>query len=247
MQLERIQNNAPKIPELVMQSLLTAMENGQIKMGEELPPERDLTATLGISRGSLRECLAILEYLSIIETRGNRKIVVKDASYFRKAVSFVRLSVSRSTQEDWAEFRRANEIAIVELACERATEQDLDRLNESVLRLERDLYDYTADVEFHCNLARASHNAIFAATIDLAAGMIADLRIRYYKLPNYYQRTADSHRLIFQAVKNRDKAVAIAEMERHLHLVYEFMEESGECMDSENTASGEEDCSENGN
>ena len=102
MQLERIQNNAPKIPELVMQSLLTAMENGQIKMGEELPPERDLTATLGISRGSLRECLAILEYLSIIETRGNRKIVVKDASYFRKAVSFVRLSVSRSTQEDWA-------------------------------------------------------------------------------------------------------------------------------------------------
>ena len=242
MQLERIQNNAPKIPELVMQSLLTAMENGQIKMGEELPPERDLTATLGISRGSLRECLAILEYLSIIETRGNRKIVVKDASYFRKAVSFVRLSVSRSTQEDWAEFRRANEIAIVELACERATEQDLDRLNESVLRLERDLYDYTADVEFHCNLARASHNAIFAATIDLAAGMIADLRIRYYKLPNYYRRTADS-----QAVKNRDKAAAIAEMERHLHLVYEFMEESSECMGSENTTSGEEDCSENGN
>ena len=116
MQLERIQNNAPKIPELVMQSLLTAMENGQIKMGEELPPERDLTATLGISRGSLRECLAILEYLSIIETRGNRKIVVKDASYFRKAVSFVRLSVSRSTQEDWAEFRRANEIAEATLA-----------------------------------------------------------------------------------------------------------------------------------
>ena len=102
-------------------------------------------------------------------------------------------------------------------------------------------------MEFHCNLARASHNAIFAATIDLAAGMIADLRIRYYKLPNYYRRTADSHRLIFQAVKNRDKAAAIAEMERHLHLVYEFMEESSECMGSENTTSGEEYCSENGN
>ena len=240
LELEKIQNNAPKVPELVMQALLAAMEGGQIKVGEELPPERDLTVTLGISRGSLRECLAILEYLSIIETRGNRKIVVKDASYFRKAVSFVRLSVSRSTQEDWQEFRRATEIAIVELACDRATAEDLDQLNESVLRLERDMYDYMADAEFHYNLARASHNAIFAATSDLASGMIADLRIRYYKLPNYYQRTMESHRRIFQAVKSRDKAAARAEMEQHLHLVYEFMDESGDNWDEKSEA-GETD------
>jgi GntR family transcriptional repressor for pyruvate dehydrogenase complex len=228
MQLEKIQNHAPKVPELVMKALLSAMEDGQIKVGEELPSERDLAETLGIGRGSLRECLAILEYLSIIETRGNRKVVIKDAAYFRKAVSFVRLSIQEDTLLDSIEFRRVNEVAIVELACERATEEDLERLNESVLRLEKDLYDYMADVDFHCNLARASHNVIFAATIDLFTTMIADVRLRYYKLPNYYKRTLDSHRRIYKAIENRDRISAREEMEKHLNLILDFMKESSE-------------------
>ena len=47
MQFEKIQNNGPKVPELVMDSLLKAMEAGTIRVGEELPPERDLAEALG--------------------------------------------------------------------------------------------------------------------------------------------------------------------------------------------------------
>ena len=79
MQFEKIQNNGPKVPELVMDSLLKAMEAGTIRVGEELPPERDLAEALGISRNSLRECLAILSFMGIVENRGNRKILVKYA------------------------------------------------------------------------------------------------------------------------------------------------------------------------
>lgn len=228
MQLEKIQNTAPKIPELVMQALLSAMESGQIRVGEELPAERDLAVMLGIGRGSLRECLAILEYLDILEPRGKRKVVVKDAHYFRKAVSFVRLSDQQDTLRDSVEFRRVNEVAIVELACERATEADLDRLNGSLLRLEKDLYDYAADTEFHKDLARASHNAIFAATIDLFTVMISQVRLRYYTLPNYYERTLESHRRIYLAIQDRDKQRAREEMMKHLDLIYDFMRESEE-------------------
>ena len=63
MQFEKIQNNGPKVPELVMDSLLKAMEAGTIRVGEELPPERDLAEALGISRNSLRECLAIMNFM----------------------------------------------------------------------------------------------------------------------------------------------------------------------------------------
>ena len=37
MQLEKIQNVSPKIPELVMQALINAIESGQIRVGEDLP------------------------------------------------------------------------------------------------------------------------------------------------------------------------------------------------------------------
>ena len=80
MRLEKIQNESPKIPELVMRSLIAAIESGQIRVGEDLPSERDLAESLGVGRGSLRECLAVLEFLDAIESKGNRKRVAKDAA-----------------------------------------------------------------------------------------------------------------------------------------------------------------------
>ena len=95
MQLEKIQHALPKIPELVMQTLIAAIDRGDVNVGEELPSERDLAEMLGVGRGSLRECLAILEFLGAIENRGNRKVVIRDADYIQKSISFVRVSNSR--------------------------------------------------------------------------------------------------------------------------------------------------------
>lgn len=224
MQLKKVHSSTPKISELIMQSLLEAMEDGTIQVKDELPPERDLAEKLGVGRSSLRECLAILEYLNIIETKGNRKVVTKDSAYFRKAVSFVRLSSSEMVV-DSLEFRQAVEAAIVELACERATPEDMDRMNECILRMEQDIFDYVTDAEFHNCLARASHNAMFASTMDLLTTMIADLRLRYYRLPDYHRRTLESHRRIYEAIKARDKETAKKEVEGHIQLVYDFIEE----------------------
>lgn len=83
MMVEAIQNTAPKIPELVMQELISAMEDGRLQVGEELPAERELAKMLGISRTSLRECLAVLEFLGVIERPGYRKIIARGADYIR--------------------------------------------------------------------------------------------------------------------------------------------------------------------
>lgn len=224
MQLKKVQSSTPKISELIMQSLLEAMEDGTIKVKDELPPERDLAESLGVGRSSLRECLAILEYLNIIETKGNRKVVTKDSAYFRKAVSFVRLSSSEMVI-DSLEFRQTIEGTIAELACERATPEDMDRMSECIVRMEQDIFDFVTDAEFHNCLARASHNAMFASTMDLLTTMIADLRLRYYRLPDYHRRTLESHRRIYEAVKARDKETARREVEGHIQLVYNFIEE----------------------
>ena len=61
MELEKIQYPvSPTVPKLVLDNLLVAIENGKIRVGEELPPERELAEKLGISRNSLRESLSIL-------------------------------------------------------------------------------------------------------------------------------------------------------------------------------------------
>ena len=183
MTLERIQTS-PKVPELVMQSLIHAMESGAIRMGEDLPPERDLAETLGIGRGSLRECLAVLEFLGAIEIRSNRKVVIRDADYIRKAISFMRVSNRGDLQEDFLEFRQSNEVTIAELACQRATEEDLEALELSLRLMQEEPGNYMHDVEFHDALALASHNAMLAAVIHLVNSMIGGIRTRFFNLPS---------------------------------------------------------------
>ena len=227
MQFEKIQNNGPKVPELVMDSLLKAMEAGTIQVGEELPPERDLAEALGISRNSLRECLAIMNFMGIVENRGNRKILVKNADRFRKARSLIELSYSQDTFDDFMEFRRVNEREIARLACRRATEEDLERLRDSVERLESDATDFEADVDFHVNLAYASHNTIFGAMLNYVNSLILELRMRFFEREEYHGKTAEAHRRIYEAVKARDEELAAYEMGRHLKLIENY-EDQGE-------------------
>lgn len=227
MSFDKIQTASPTVPELVLDSLLRAIEEGKLQIGSELPPERDLAEALGISRNSLRECLSILNFMGIVENRGNRKILVKNADYFRKARSLLALSYSADTFEDFMEFRRTNEREIARLACRRATAEDLERLRSSVERLEADATDYLADVEFHVNLAYASHNTIFAAMLDFVNSLILELRMRFFEREDYHGKTAEAHRRIYEAVLARDEELAAYEMGRHLKLIENY-EDHGE-------------------
>jgi GntR family transcriptional repressor for pyruvate dehydrogenase complex len=71
MQLDKIQYDSPKVPELIMEAIVNAIGEGKIKVGKELPPERDLAEQLGVGRGALRGGLAILELKGTAERRGN--------------------------------------------------------------------------------------------------------------------------------------------------------------------------------
>jgi GntR family transcriptional repressor for pyruvate dehydrogenase complex len=220
--LEKIQYVSPKVPELVMQTLIGAIESGHIQVGRELPAERVLAEQLGVGRGSLRECLAILEFLGAIECSGNRKKVARDADYIRWATSFVQISHQMNPREDFNEFRRINEAAIAELACQRATEKDMADLAQAVARLDEKPDDPMGDVCFHDALAMAGHNMMLAATIHLVNSMIADVRKMFFKNPDYIRRSQESHRAIYEAVRDKDTERARREMELHLDIVEDF-------------------------
>ena len=79
-------------------------------------------------------------------------------------------------------------------------------------------------MEFHDALAVASHNAMLASTIHLVNNLIADVRIRFWDLPNYQEKTHASHVAIYEAVKAHDVKRAQLEMILHLGIIEEFSE-----------------------
>ncbi len=228
MGLYKIDVSNAKIPEKVMNCLIGEIESGHMQVGEELPPERGLVETLGVGRGSVRESLAVLEFMGVIESRGNRKIVSKDADYFKKAQSLIRLSERENVHGDFMEFRRCVELAIARLASERATEEDLERLRLGVERLERNQMDMAADVQFHQDLAMASHNMIFATILDFVNYMILDLRTKFHNRADYHAKTVAAHRHIYEAIKSRDPAAAAQAMDSHLCMIENYFEDANE-------------------
>jgi GntR family transcriptional repressor for pyruvate dehydrogenase complex len=222
MDFQKIKKTAPRIPELVMQAILQAVDTGRIKLNENLLPERELSAALGVGRGSLRECLAILEFLGVIESRGNRKVIVKTSSYIQNIIALIQLSEKSNTTLDVIEFRKANECGIVELACQHATEEDIEKIRDCIKQMEQDTNSVEADTGFHLALALASHSAIFATTLRLINSMIIDFRIRFFAKPDYHQITLTEHRAIFEAVLRRDKTAAKQAMKKHLENIMLF-------------------------
>ena len=78
----------------------------------------------------------------------------------------------------------------------------------------------------------AGNAAYFAANMDLLGCVIEDLRLRFFELPNYYERTYNSHLKIFEAIRDGDEEAAVAETEHHMDLVLDFIREA-ELLDEE--------------
>ena len=224
MEIEKLQSDYTKIPEQIMNSLVASIENGALEIGKELPSERDLAERLGVSRGSLRECLAILEFMGAIESRGYRKVLVRGSDYINRLRAWVEGMSEVGTQKTVHEFRRIIEGGIAALACEHATEADVMRLEETLKQLEVDPTDYENDVRFHNALALATHNAMLANTVYLINNFISDIRLKFYDKPQYPERTLQSHRAIYEAVRDRDAERARLEMIHHLNIAADFFD-----------------------
>jgi GntR family transcriptional repressor for pyruvate dehydrogenase complex len=164
--------------------------------------------------------------MSVIEVQGNRKVVTRGAGYFQKAVTFLRLANRDNILTDTIEFRRTIENSTVTLACERATEEDFARMENALMRMEKQDFDHEADVDFHQSVAVASHNIMLISSMELLEAIIMDTGSRYYKIDKYYEKVRQSHRKIYDAIQARNKALAAEEMEKHLQIVYDFTSEA---------------------
>lgn len=220
--LEKIEDNT-KIPEKIIDSLSREITSGNIKIGQELPAEIKMAEMLGVSRGSLREGLAILEFLGVIISHGRKRTLARDANKIKKLLNLIKLSHKQDIIKDLLEFRRIIDIAIVNLACERATDKDISNLEKNIECLRKDPNDKKADFQFHINLSKASHNAFFAAIEELLIYMYEMIRQKSSVVPGRKEAIIKEHEDILNAIKKRDIFLARTKTNYHLQNIEEIL------------------------
>lgn len=222
-----------KTYEQIITHIREAISSGALHPGDRLPPEVDLARSLGVSRPTVREALKVLEALNVLESStgptGGTFVKPLDgagvADYLMDSISLL-LDVHELTLEELWTARGTIEVPVAGMAALNRTEQDLAVLRDIIESDEhRDFHAYFPDITFHTTIAKASGNRLLSLFMLSIHTTIKALAERYI-LPEAKQVSQDQHRLIYEAILDRDEALARRYMEEHLQMAYEVYREA---------------------
>lgn len=210
----------------VAEQILTLIQSGEIRVGDRLPPERDLARRLGVSRPTVREAMIALELAGIVEVRIGAGTTVIGAPMADKPLARW-LEQAGPGPIELIEARRLVEREVAAVAAAEASPAQLAAIAEAVeqMRAAADSEaQRAADRLFHRRIAEASGNTVVASLVDgLWGEMFSPLFERLGHLsgliPQGHARTLAEHEAIHAALAARDPAAARAAMDAHLSTV----------------------------
>lgn len=191
--------------------------------GGKAPSERELADHFSVSRGQVREALAILDAMQVIERRAKSGIyLVPDRSGLQTMAFFARAGIPLEPQQifEAVEVRKIHEIKAAELAAERATEENFERLqdilDQSQKRIDAGEGLAELDHDFHLEIVRATQNSVFH-NLCTSFYALSEKRLPvYFRDPERNRRSHAEHQKIFEALVSRDAILANALMNTHL-------------------------------
>lgn len=191
--------------------------------GVRLPSERDLAIHCSVSRSQIREALAVLEVLRVVERRPKSGIVLtQNRSSIEALAFFAQAGLPLTSEEVYqaVEMRKIHEITAVRLACERARLEDFDRLRDVLrrtdLRLAAGEPMAVEDREFHLEIVRATHNDVFHKIVSVFYMMNVKRLPLYFADRERAQLSHREHGKIFEALAARDAQLSMELMSAHL-------------------------------
>ncbi|MDJ0361879.1 FadR/GntR family transcriptional regulator [Rhodococcus sp. H29-C3] len=195
------------------------IRSGRYVPGKSLPSERELSTRLNVSRNSLRQALASLEAIGVVQTRHGSGVYLRAAPSDDAVVRVadVLLNSDRSL-ENVVEARLAIEPFIAGVAAERHTAENLRLLEESI---ETSYESARSDgsprrTGFHTCIAEMSGNPVFGGIVrSLLIGSRGAPRMAAAD-PGQRQVWLNDHEHIFEAVGDRDAKAAQRLMTTHL-------------------------------
>jgi GntR family transcriptional repressor for pyruvate dehydrogenase complex len=211
-------------------------EGKKYKPGEKLPTERQLSEMLGASRTSIREASKQLEARGILTVKRGVGTFVSE----NPGVSSNPLGISIQTDDihdtasvliDWYRVRRILEGDAMVMVAENATDEEIAEI-EAIMEHENSLVNLSdvdflsADQQFHCALARATHNIVMERLIpSLHASIYYDMvKSLYGRLCERYKRNAvQNHADIVRYLKLRNGEAAALAMRYHMLVAIDDM------------------------
>jgi GntR family transcriptional repressor for pyruvate dehydrogenase complex len=213
-----------RVSDEVVNQIKNLISEGQLKPGDRLPPERELIKQFGVSRPSLREALNSLVTLGFLEVKQSKRTFVKSVASERMEdpLSFL---IKTDTQKifDLIEVRKAMEAWGASQAAQRATEEDIKRLESIIAEMEKAIEEGRAwdkeDADFHLAIAQATHNMVQTHIMSTIYDLLRESAAKLFTDKTKIKKLLQQHSRIVSAIKSRSCEKARERALEHLDYV----------------------------
>jgi GntR family transcriptional repressor for pyruvate dehydrogenase complex len=215
------------ITQQVRDYLKENIRNGTWRVGGKIPSENELTAILRVSRLSVRMAIQQLIGVGVLESAHGKGTFVVDND-----ISGLTRRLSRISQEDCREIQKVLEFReIIEpgtcyYATINATGKSLDRLAKFLADMNANIGNskefVQADMRFHEEISKASGNPL----LEKSLCEVFRATMRNHELINKIFGFDDGiyyHKLILEAMNNRNAEKAGSFMKKHLQKAVRIM------------------------
>jgi GntR family transcriptional regulator, transcriptional repressor for pyruvate dehydrogenase complex len=212
-----------KTYELVAKRLLDEISSRVLAPGDLLPPERELVTAFGVGRSSVREALRMLESRGVIESAPNGTFAVAPVRNTLNHSLHLLIAADEADLAELFEVRRILEGETAALAATRRTQSDLRRMATAIDAMEEGLEAehsfIEADLRFHLTVADASRNRVALHLMHAIRELLQRSLSSSYHVPGSPEGAIEMHRLILEAIADKEPEAARQRMQEHVSRV----------------------------
>lgn len=208
----------------IVDKIESLIDSGQYPAGSRLPPERELAENFKVSRPTIREAIIALEVLERVEVKtGSGVYVLENTS-------------KHSAHQNISAFELTQARALIEgeaaaLAATTISEEELVRLNQTLVEMDKGIDPEAADKEFHLIISTSTRNSAVLMAVNNLWNMrdSPTVKMAYKDVCSQSDvKRLDEHRAIYTALVNRDSQAARAAMHLHFNRLINALFEASE-------------------
>ena len=215
----------------VVRSIVALIQERQLKVGDKLPPIRELASTLQVKPTVVRDAMLHAQSMGLVRMVPRSGAFVQSLSYAPLVDALTNTLSPALMQEDHNLFhlldaRRTLEIELVGRAAKRRQIEDLlpvrAALNAMLVGSDASTHGEN-DIRFHSEIARLAGNPVLFTVHQALLDLLRPYVFRRMEDAEERTRTDRSHAAIYAALVDGDADEARAETREHLSLAYDSL------------------------
>lgn len=216
-----------KVFEKIAEQIEKRILSGELRSGDRLPTERELSEQFQASRTAVREAMKTLAQRGLVDMRPGRGTIVIDGTSqaMRHSLGLMMMVGQAGNSANLVEVREIIEPGIAALAAVRATEEEITAMREAVRVMDAKLNEadafIAADNDFHRALAKGTQNALILTLVDSIVDLLSEQRKQIFSLSGAPERGQIHHKRILESVVQHNAEAAREAMRAHLQQVRE--------------------------